>query len=74
MPTYVFKFKDVKFKTDDGQGEDDVVANLLNSRYGKTVITIDAPSFVDALSSVIYSLKNESGFDVLDVDYDLTIT
>ena len=74
MPTYVFRFKEIKFNTNDGSGEDDLVANLLNSRYGKSVIDVDAPSFDDALQFAINTLKKESGFDIVDVDYDLTIT
>jgi hypothetical protein len=74
MPTYVFRFKQIKFKTDEGMGEDALVENLLNSRYGNSVIDVDAPTFDDALQFAINLIKRESGFDVVDVDYELTMT
>jgi len=74
MPTYVFRFKEIKFNTNDGTGDDDLVANLLNSYYRKFVINVDAASIDDALHFAISTLKQDSGFDVLNIDYDLTIT
>ena len=74
MRTYIFKFKDIRFNTDDGAGEDELTANLLNSRYGSSVLTIHAEEPDEALQAAIYQLKKSSGFDVVDADYDVSVT
>ena len=74
MPTYVFRFKDVKFNTADADGEDELTANLLNSKFGRSVIQVDATKEDEALEYAIGRLKWLSGFEVLDADYDVVIT
>lgn len=74
MPTYVFRFKDIKFDTSDPDGEDEMTANLLNSKYGRTVLEVEADGFDEALKIAIDRIKWQSGFNVLDADYDLSIT
>lgn len=74
MRTYLFRFKDIRFNTDDGAGEDELTANLLNSRYGNTTLTIYAEEPDEALQVAIRQIKKSSGFDILDADYDIIVT
>ena len=74
MPKYVFRFKDVKFNTTDENGEDELTANLLNSKFGRSVIETTSLNETDAFKYAIDRLKWLSGFDVLDADYDVVIT
>lgn len=74
MRTYIFKFRDVRFNTDEGDGEDELTANLLNSRYGSSTLTVQANEPDEALQAAIYQLKKFSGFDVIDADYDVSVT
>lgn len=74
MPTYVFRFKDIKFDTSDPEGDDELTASLLNSKYGRTVLEVEAEGFDEALKIAINQIKWRSGFDVIDADYDLSIT
>lgn len=71
---YVFKFESVKFKTDEGDGEDKSLEALLDRRYGKKQIAIEATNAKRALQEAIRQLKDESGFDVLDADYQMSVT
>ena len=72
---YVFTFRGIIFDTDEGTGEDDpIVAHLLNSKYGNSVFQIRAVSQEAALTEAISLITSQSGFRIVDADYEIKIT
>lgn len=71
---FTFQFKGVAFDTDEGMGQDTAVANLLNEKYGNLKIEVRAQDEDEALTEAIHQLSEESGYCVLDADYDVRVS
>jgi len=72
---YVFRFKDIKFVTnDDGQGEDPIAAMILSRQYGRLRLETQASSQSEAKAYIFNQLIESSGFRIKEADYDIIIT
>jgi hypothetical protein len=71
---YIFRFKTIKFMTNDGAGDDDHVNHLLNTKFGNLVYSVRASSREEAHENAISHVFEITGFKILDADYDLTMT
>lgn len=71
---FIFKFKGVAFDTDEGMGQDESLANLLNKKYGNQTVEVRSSNEQDALTEAIDQLTEMSGFCVLDADYDVHVS
>lgn len=71
---FQFYFKGVIFDTDEGLGNDDALADLLNERYGNMKLEIRAETEEEALEGALHILSEESGYCVKDADYEMQIS
>jgi hypothetical protein len=71
---FIFKFKEISFDTDEGDGPDESTAYLLNSKYSNKHYITEAENENDALRFVIQQVVDMTGFPVFDVDYDVQIS
>lgn len=71
---FMIKFKGVIFDTDEGTGSDESLTHLLNEKYGKLEIDVRASDENDALHEAIRQLTDESGYEIIDADYDIHIS
>ena len=71
---YVIRINRVKFVTDEGTGEDHVASMILSQKFDLTTITFRVRSKQQAVSEIFSYLKSVSGFEVDDLDYDITVS
>lgn len=71
---FTYRFKGVAFDTDEGMGQDQSLANLLNEKYGNLRLEVRASNEDDALSEAINQLSEISGYCILDADYDVQVS
>jgi len=71
---FTFQFKGVSFDTDEGMGQDENLAHLLNEKYGNLTLEARAETEEDALGEVINQISEMSGYCVLDADYDVKVS
>lgn len=71
---FTYRFKGVAFDTDEGMGQDESLANLLNEKYGNLKLEIRADNEDEALTEAINQLSEISGYCVLDADYDMQVS
>lgn len=71
---YVFRFREITFDTDDGHGEDEQLNQLLSSKFECTSHHVRALSKEEAFSEIVTRLTEDTGFKVLKVEYDMTMT
>lgn len=71
---YVFRFREVAFDTDEGQGEDEELNQLLSSRFECTSYQVRATSSEEAFNEMVLRMTEDTGFKILHVEYDVTMT
>lgn len=71
---FTYMFKGVAFDTDEGMGQDESLANILNEKYGNLKLEIRADNEDEALAEAINQLSEISGYCVLDADYDMQVS
>jgi hypothetical protein len=71
---FKFKFNGIRFDTDEGEVHNNIIAHLLNEKYGNSTVEVEADNKDDALSSALQKLSDTSGYLVLDADYDMSIS
>lgn len=71
---YVFKFREIKFMTDDGTGDDEHVNHLLNTKFGGLTYQVRSSSQEEAFERTISHIVEVTGFNVLDADYEVSMT
>ena len=67
-------FKNVQFNTDEGYGNDEGLASLLDRRYGNMRLNVHAENEDEALRDAINQIIEAAGFDVLDCDYEICVS
>ena len=71
---FTYQFKGVSFDTDEGMGQDESLAHLLNEKYGNLKLEVRADNENEALTEAIDQLSEISGYCVLDADYDVQVS
>lgn len=70
----MFRFRTVKFETDEGTGEDEIASAILDRKFGSSTLTVRARSSDQAFREAVRNLEQDSGFEVKETEYDLIIT
>ena len=71
---FTYHFKGISFDTDEGLGQDESLANLLNEKYGNLKLEVRADNEEEALTEAIDQISEISGYCVLDADYDVQVS